>query len=337
MGKTNDALNHFLKDNQEFADLVNLSIYRGKKVVRPDDLSEAGEVIYTKDTNGKMHERRNDVSKYCRNGNTYQIFCLENESKVSYIMPVRVLEYEAGRYMEQIRRIAASHKKEDYRDWNELSSGFTREDRLHPVITLVLYWRREPWDGARSIQEMLDITEQGKDSLSAFLQNYRLNLVNMYELQELESCDGQLKHVLKLLQLDQDKKAIYTEISENPEYKSLKPETGKVIAALLGNERVSFSIEEQLKKKGDTVNMCKALDDLCVDMESRGLEKGIEKGIEQGIEKGLEQGIKQGIRIFILDNLEENVPKERIILKLQRRFDMDEKTADEYYRMYEER
>ena len=31
--------------------------------------------------------------------NTYQIFCLENESKVSYIMPIRVLEYEAGRYM----------------------------------------------------------------------------------------------------------------------------------------------------------------------------------------------------------------------------------------------
>lgn len=326
MGKTNDALNHFLKDNQEFADLINLSIYHGEKVVGPDDLTEAGEVVYTKDTKEKMHERRNDVSKYCRNGNTYQILCLENESKVSYIMPVRVLEYEAGHYMEQIRQITASHRKSDYRDWNELSSGFTREDRLHPVITLVLYWRRKPWDGARSILEMLDISENQKGSLSAFLQDYKLNLINMYELQELESCDGQLKHVLKLLQLDQNKKAIYTEISENPEYKSLKPETGKVIAALLGNERISSCIEEQLKGKGDTVNMCKALDDLCADMESRGLEKGIEKG--------LEQGIKQGIRIFILDNLEENVSKERIILKLQRRFDMDEETADEYFQIY---
>ena len=333
MGNTNDALNLFLKDDQEFADLINLSIYHGEKVVRADDLSEAGEVIYTKDSDGKMHERRNDVSKCCRNGDTYQIFCLENESKVSYIMPVRVLEYEAGRYMEQIRRISASHKKKDYRDWNELSSGFTREDRLHPVITLVLYWRREPWDGAKSILEMLDLSESDKNSLTVFLQDYRLNLINMYELSGLESCDGQLKHVLKLLQLDQDKNAIYTEVSENPEYRSLKPETGKVIAALLGNERVSWSVEEQLKKKGDTVNMCKALDDLCADMESMGLEKGILKGIEQGIEQGLEQGI----RIFILDNLEENVPKERIVLKLQRRFDMDEKTADEYFQMYGDR
>ena len=39
MGKTNDALNHFLKDNQEFADMINLSIYKGQKVVEPDDLS----------------------------------------------------------------------------------------------------------------------------------------------------------------------------------------------------------------------------------------------------------------------------------------------------------
>ena len=318
MGKTNDALNHFLKDNQEFADLINLSIYHGEKVVNPDDLSEAGEIMYTKDPDGKMHERRNDVSKCCRNGNTYQIFCLENESKVSYIMPIRVLEYEAGRYMDQIRRISTSHKKADYRDWNELSSGFTRKDRLYPVITLVLYWRREPWDGARSVLEMLDITEVGKNPLSAFLQNYRLNLVNMYELLELEVCDGQLKHVLKLLQLDQDKKAIYAEIVENSEYTNLKPETGKVIAALLGNERVSLSIEEQIKKKGGSVNMCKALDDLCADMENRGIEKGLE----------------QGIRIFILDNLEEDVPKERIVLKLQKRFDMDEKTADEYFQMY---
>lgn len=142
---------------------------------------------------------------------------------------------------------------------NELSSGFTRTDRLHPVITLVLYWKREPWDGAKSIAELLDISEEEKSTLSAFLQDYKINLINMYDLQNLDSCQGQLRQVLKLLQLDQDKQAICEEILDHSkEYENLKPETGKVIAALLGSEKVYACIEEQLKTKGDAVNMCEA-------------------------------------------------------------------------------
>ena len=29
-------------------------------------------------------------------------------------------------------------------------SGFSREDRIHPVFTIVLYYGQEPWDGART-------------------------------------------------------------------------------------------------------------------------------------------------------------------------------------------
>ena len=188
------------------------------------------------------------------------------------------------------------------------------------MVTLVLYWSREPWDGAVSICEMLELPEERRAVLSGFVQDYKLNLINMYELQGLDACNGQLKYVLKLLQFDQDKNKIYQEITANSGYEHLKPETGKVIAALLGNEKISQHIEDQLKKKGDHVNMCKALDDLCMDMERRGMERGR----------------MQGIRIFILDNLEEQIPGERIIMKLQRRYEVDEETAREYYRLYAE-
>ena len=109
-----------------------------------------------------------------------------------------------------------------------------------------------------------------------------------------------------------------------PEYRNLKPETGNVLAALLGSEKIRRSVEEQQKKKGETFDMCKALDDLWKDAENQGRERGLEKGLEQGIS------------IFILDNLEEKVPKERIILKLQRRFGLEEKQADQYYARYAE-
>ena len=149
-GQLNNELNDFLKNNQEFADIINLSVYKGKRVIRPEDLEDVGQVVYPEDHLGEKHELRNDVSKRCRNGQTYEIYCLENETKVSYVMPVRSMAYEAGRYMEQVKAIRKSHKKKDYHDWGEYSSGFQRDDKLHPVITLVLYWSRKPWDGAGS-------------------------------------------------------------------------------------------------------------------------------------------------------------------------------------------
>lgn len=326
MGKLNNELNAFLEDNQEFADVINLCIYQGKQVVLPEELEEEPQVLYRKDHRGKKHEIRNDVSKRCRNGHSYRIYCLENQAAVSHIMPVRVLSYEAGRYMEQIKAVGRSREKTVHHSWSELSDGFTGEDRLCPVVTLVLYWSREPWDGARTLYDMLDLTEEEKRNLSPFLQDYRLNLFNMYELPENENCKGQLKYILRLLQLDQDKKAIYAEVSKNPEYKNLRLDTGDVLAALLGSEKIKKCVEEQRKRKGETFDMCKALDDLWKDAEHQGMERGMKRGIERGI--------TQGIRIFILDNLEENVPRERILLKLQKRFELNEEAANQYYSEY---
>lgn len=46
---------------------------------------------------------------------------------------------------------------------------------------------------------------------------------------------------------------------------------------------------------------------------------------------GLEQGIQQGIRILIIDGLEDQLPKKRILLKLQRYFSLTEEQAEEYF------
>ena len=59
-----------------------------------------------------------------------------------------------------------------------------------------------------------------------------------------------------------------------------------------------------------------------------------ERGIERGIERGFERGIEQGIEVFVLDNLEENVTKDRIIEKMQRRFQLTESQAIAYFDQY---
>lgn len=61
--------------------------------------------------------------------------------------------------------------------------------------------------------------------------------------------------------------------------------------------------------------MCEALEEL---MEDEMLER----------EK---RGLEQGLRAFVQDNIEENIPKDRIIQKLMKRFELTEEKAWEYY------
>ena len=57
---------------------------------------------------------------------------------------------------------------------------------------------------------------------------------------------------------------------------------------------------------------------------------------KQSREEGLEEGLQEGIRAFILDNLEEQIPKERILSKLERRFSLTLEQAKEYFEKYAE-
>lgn len=63
-------------------------------------------------------------------------------------------------------------------------------------------------------------------------------------------------------------------------------------------------------------------------------EKELRLMQEAAIEDGLEQGIEQGIEAFILDNIEEGTPQERILAKLQRRFPLHKEQAEKYYLKY---
>ena len=47
--------------------------------------------------------------------------------------------------------------------------------------------------------------------------------------------------------------------------------------------------------------------------------------------EGIEQGIEQGIKVFILDKIEDSVPREKVVEKLQKGFGISEGEAESYY------
>lgn len=95
----------------------------------------------------------------------------------------------------------------------------------------------------------------------------------------------------------------WEEISMLAEEKSILNEAVATIQKLNADERIRMQCEAQEKYEHDMASAYGA---------------------------GIEQGIEQGIRAMILDNIEENVPLERICEKLQKRFEISEKEAQEY-------
>ena len=79
-----------------------------------------------------------------------------------------------------------------------------------------------------------------------------------------------------------------------------------------------------------------------LEAEQRGEARGRTEGRKEGRKEGEVQGEARGraveriesIRIFITDNIEESVPKEKTIIKLQKHYQLTEKEADQYYETY---
>ena len=65
--------------------------------------------------------------------------------------------------------------------------------------------------------------------------------------------------------------------------------------------------------------------------EKSGKEAGMKAGLEIGKREGKEEGLEIGIKAFVLEYLEDNMPKEHILDRLVRRFPITREEAERYY------
>lgn len=91
---------------------------------------------------------------------------------------------------------------------------------------------------------------------------------------------------------------------------------------------IDFSGNQELQKEVERMS------GLGESIYKEGKEKGREEGRAEGKEEGRAEGREEGIQALILDNLEEKIPTEKILGKLQKRFDLTEDKAEEYYKKF---
>lgn len=230
MGKIDTATIRYMKDKKVFADAFNFFVYKGEQVIDPDSLQELDTreigVPYGSDGVKQPVQKVRDLIRSVTmtdNKTAYLLLAIENQANVHYAMPAKNLLYDALQYATQVEDAAASHRKAGgFRGASsaEYLSGFKKEDRLIPVITLVLYFSPAPWDGPRSLHEMFGKIDS---RVLQFVPDYKINLIAPNEISENEfgQFQSSLKEVMAYIKYANDKVKVKELVSSKSEYASL--------------------------------------------------------------------------------------------------------------------
>ncbi len=148
----------YWRDNERFADLFNTVVFGGEPVLNPSELKESDTRVSRLIPMPEFErgiERTRDIMK-SHNGTKYLLLGVESQSHIHYGIPLKSLTYDVLGYIDEAKQISDRRKLEKGLTSAEFLSGMRKEDRLTPIITIVIYYGEEPWDGPLSLTEMFD-------------------------------------------------------------------------------------------------------------------------------------------------------------------------------------
>lgn len=308
MGKPNIVTKRYMQDNARFADVCNFFLYGGQQIIKPEDLVERDvtELALPKGLNSaEAVEKVRDILKGCcvktAGSLTYLIIGIENQNDTHYAMVVRNMLYDALNYSAQVEATAKQHRKNKDVTGAEFLSGFSKEDKLVPVITLTVYWNTGSWDGARSLHEMLDVSDK---SILNYVSDYKLNLIVPEEIEDFNKFKTEMGPLLEFINsASSGKKFTNAFETKRTIWENLSYEAIDLLNICLD---AKLEIERDLEK--GVGNVCKGLEEFW-EMVREEAEK---RGLEEGREKGLKEGRKEGMRVTLLQLVRDGLLEESI-------------------------
>ena len=214
----------------------------------------------------------------------YLLLGIENQGDVHYAMPVKNLLYDAINYAKQVQKAANSHREaKDSKGHNkgEFLSGFYKEDRLIPVITLVILFSPDKWDGPTSLHEMLSVRDE---HILSLVPDYQIHLITPYGLSkdELKKFHSSLREVLTFIKYSKDREKMDEAVRDN--FKKLRKEEIDVL-------NYCANVNLKLPPGEEEVDVCKAWEDMKQEVEERTLLEAL-RNIMETLHLSLEQAMK---------------------------------------------
>ena len=208
--KPDIVVKNYWRNNEQFADFFNAVLFDGKEIIKADELedidTEESSILEHKDYAESIGAARDNV-KIRKKSTIYNvelvILGMEGQERIHYAMPMRVMGYDYGTYKKQYDDNAKKYKNANGMSRDEYMSKMKKMDKFIPVITIVVYYGENPWDGALSLHEMLNIPKE----VEPFVNDYKMHLIearkNNLKLHNINNID--LFNLLEIL-LNKDEK-----------------------------------------------------------------------------------------------------------------------------------
>ena len=308
MGNTKDDVifKEFWRSNERFADLFNVVVFGGKEVIKPDALQEmdtdVSSVIQMKDYKETLTRTR-DVIKKAAYGVEFVVMGIESQQHIHYAMPLRHMVYDAMSYLKEYQEITRRYKKEKEKTTeDEFLSKMRKEDRLHPVITLTLYYGEKQWDGPYCLKDMI---VEMPEEIAAIFSDYKMNLLEVRDSAKYVFNNTDVQSVFEITR--EAFAGHFDRIREKYGEKELDSELLTVIGQMTGSKELV-----NMGRNMEVNNMCTALEKLKEDGKMEGLQEGLQEGRQKGLQEGLQEGKREGMqekeKAVILVMLKNNYP-----------------------------
>lgn len=182
--------------------------------------------------------------------------------------------YDGLGYLKEYQEITRMRQDEhEVKTKEEFLSKMRKEDRLHPIISVVIYYGEKEWDGPLSLKDM--IVEMPK-AVSDVFSDYKMNLVQMNAGNHYNFHNEDVRLLFEILPAIFQKD--FQTVEENYRNRDLKEELIRVIGQITGY----FKLMKDEGGEEGMANICEALDAL----EQKGVQKGIHETVLGMLELG---------------------------------------------------
>ena len=289
MGKKDTKAKEYLADNERFADLCNVLLFNGEQVIGAESLvekdsTEALSMLGSEDNEQTFQQKWRDLLKSAVIKQTQGIYIVligvESQSMVHYAMPVKNAIYDALNYGSQVKRIGKRHRKAaDKSSRAEFLSGFHKEDRLIPIITITVYWGADDWDAPRTLHEMFGDLDR---RLKSYIPDYRINLLAPKEIEDFNKFQTELGNVLEAIKVSDDQASMDRLFQSNKKFSAMSNESVEAINTFIGTNI-------PVNQKEGVTDMCKAWED----QKNEGIAEGRAQARLDAIRNMVELGISK--------------------------------------------
>lgn len=235
MGQKDISLVRYFEDQERYADLINGFIFHGEQVVSGQDIMEMDSRVtgaFGKLWQKFLVQKYRDCVRRIVFGMNFAIVGIENQDRVHYGMPVRIMMEDAAGYDKQLRQIKRRHRLKRDLKGDEFLSGFAKRDRLQPIVTICIYYGKTAYDGARELYHMLDC-EHLPEQFKGFLNNYKIQVLEIRDFKNIDCFKTDLREVFGFIQRSGDAVAEQQFTFENEDkFKAMDEEAFDVITAL---------------------------------------------------------------------------------------------------------